>query len=105
LRGGIWQSPPLTASFAAVLKPPAIEVISPSANETEYPFHFLPYEHLTLGLGSHANLPLAQELPDPMTSICWNSWIEVNPDTAAKLGVRDGDVVQSNLLMGASMLL
>jgi anaerobic selenocysteine-containing dehydrogenase len=28
-----------------------------------------------------------------MTSAMWSSWIEINPATAAKLGIGDGDVV------------
>jgi menaquinone reductase, molybdopterin-binding-like subunit len=60
----------------------------------EYPFAFLTYEHPTLGYGEQANLPVLQELPDVMTSVVWGSWIEINPKTAASLGIRDGDVVE-----------
>ena len=59
-----------------------------------YPFHFLPYESVAFGDGSAAHLPWLQELPDPLTSAMWSSWVELNPQTAAKLGVRDGDVME-----------
>jgi hypothetical protein len=52
------------------------------------------YEHAALGMGEFANLPSLQELPDPMTSVIWGSWVEINPQTAASLGVNDGDVVE-----------
>ena len=29
-----------------------------------------------------------------MTSAMWSSWVEINPATAAKLGIGDGDVVE-----------
>ena len=33
------------------------------------------------------------ELPDPMTTVMWGSWVEVSPQTAARLGVQEGDVL------------
>lgn len=52
------------------------------------------YEHATLGFGGQANLPCLQELPDTMTSVNWGSWVEINPRTAADLGIVDGDLVE-----------
>ena len=43
--------------------------------------------------GRGANLPWMQELPDPITSVVYGSWVEINPSTAAELGIEDGDVV------------
>lgn len=44
----------------------------------------------TLGDGTGANKPWLQELPDPVTKICWQSWVEVHPSTAKKLGIKEG---------------
>ncbi|MCA0376509.1 MAG: 4Fe-4S dicluster domain-containing protein [Gemmatimonadetes bacterium] len=44
----------------------------------------------TLGDGEGANKPWLQELPDPVTKIAWQSWVEVHPSTAKKLGVKEG---------------
>jgi predicted molibdopterin-dependent oxidoreductase YjgC len=52
------------------------------------------YEDPSLGDGSLANLPSLQELPDPMTSVMWGSWVEINPKTASSLGIADGDLVE-----------
>jgi anaerobic selenocysteine-containing dehydrogenase len=60
----------------------------------DYPFILLSYEHPALGFGEHANLPTLQELPDSMTSGMWGSWVEINPKTAASLGIADGDLVE-----------
>jgi hypothetical protein len=38
---------------------------------------------------------LVQEVPDPATTVMWNTWIEINPETAEDLGIQDQDVVQS----------
>ena len=44
--------------------------------------------------GSLAHLPWLQEMPDPMTSAMWSSWVEINPKTAERLGIAHGDVVE-----------
>jgi anaerobic selenocysteine-containing dehydrogenase len=59
----------------------------------DYPFHFLPYASTAFGDGSTAHLPWLQELPDPLTSAMWSSWVEINPKTAEKMGIADGDLV------------
>lgn len=60
----------------------------------EFPYHLYPYPHLGLSDGRGANLPWLQEMPDPMTTACWQTWVEVNPETAHNLGVENNDVVK-----------
>jgi len=36
---------------------------------------------------------LLQELPDPISGFAWTGWVELNPATAAPLGLKTGDVV------------
>jgi anaerobic selenocysteine-containing dehydrogenase len=55
------------------------------------------YEHSVNGYGEYSNLPSLQELPDPMTSAMWGSWIEVHPKTAERLSIKDGDLVRVEL--------
>ena len=43
--------------------------------------------------GRTAHLPWLQEMPDPMTTVMWGSWVEVSPETADKLGMHEGDVL------------
>ena len=60
----------------------------------EYPFHFLPYSSNAFLDGSLSHLPWLQEMPDPLTSAMWSSWIELNPATAERLGIGTGDLVE-----------
>lgn len=60
----------------------------------DYPFHLYPYSSITLSDGRGANLPWLQETPDPMTTVQWGMWVEINPETAEGLGISDNDVVQ-----------
>ena len=47
-----------------------------------------------MGDGSGANRPWLQETPDPMTTVMWGSWVEMNPDTAHDLGIHDDDILE-----------
>jgi len=51
------------------------------------------FPSVTLYDGRGANLPWLQEMPDPITTAVWRNWVEVNPKTAAGLGLADGDGV------------
>lgn len=62
--------------------------------EAIYPFHLYPYPTVGLSDGRGANLPWLQELPDPMTTVNWQNWLELNPETAHRLGVDNNDVVK-----------
>jgi molybdopterin-containing oxidoreductase family iron-sulfur binding subunit len=35
-----------------------------------------------------------QESPDPLTTIVWDSWVEIHPKKAAELGIVEGDIVE-----------
>ena len=87
----LYQEPEVIGFFGQPL-----EAIEPSFEgaEEEYPFHLYPYSGVALGDGSCAHLPWLQELPDPMTTACWQTWVEVNPQTAHSIGVKDNDLVK-----------
>jgi molybdopterin-containing oxidoreductase family iron-sulfur binding subunit len=46
------------------------------------------------GDGRGANKPWLQELPDPVSKVLWSSWVELHPETATRLGVQRGDIVE-----------
>jgi anaerobic selenocysteine-containing dehydrogenase len=70
------------------------QIASQATPNAEYPLTLIVYEHATLGDGAAANLPAIQELPDPLTSVIWGSWVEINPRTAATMGITDGELVE-----------
>lgn len=61
---------------------------------SQYPLHFLPYRSLQFDDGRGAHLPWMQELPDPVSSAMWSLPVEIDPQTAAKLGIKTGDRVR-----------
>jgi len=63
-------------------------------------FYFLPFVSPILAEAG-ANKPWLQEVPDPTTTVVWSSWVEINPETAAGLGVDNDDVVLITSAAGA----
>ncbi|MBI2889681.1 MAG: molybdopterin-dependent oxidoreductase [Nitrospirae bacterium] len=71
------------------------------ATSPEYKFVLYAYPSTRFYDGRHAALPWLQELPDPLTTVVWNSPVELHPDAAQTLGVKDGDVVRVESPEGA----
>lgn len=63
-------------------------------DEKLFPLHLQVYPSTALHDGRGAPLPWLQQLPDPMTTVVWDSWVEINPATAAGLGIAHGDLVE-----------
>jgi molybdopterin-containing oxidoreductase family iron-sulfur binding subunit len=56
--------------------------------------HLMVYPSSRFGHGSqNTNRPWLLELPDPVSKITWHSWVEMHPDRAAAMGLRNGDMV------------
>ena len=98
LQNGGWWTP---AKNLEIPDSPADTPV-PAIRDIKLPegqFFFVPYPTL-LGDGSGANRPWLQETPHSMTTVMWNSWVEIHPDTAHKLGVKDDDVVKISSPVG-----
>ena len=100
LEAGVWGQPgaaadyqatPSSASMIAAIRNPVSEF---AGDESDYPFVLHPFLTTTFLDGRGANLPWLQEMPDPMTSVVYGSWAELNPVTADELGIREGDVLE-----------
>ncbi|HZI42517.1 MAG TPA: molybdopterin-dependent oxidoreductase, partial [Gemmatimonadaceae bacterium] len=66
----------------------------PALTSTSGDFFLVVYPSPTLGMGRGTNKPWLIELPDPVTKVTWGSWIEIHPETAERLGIGRGDIVE-----------
>ena len=100
-RGGWWDEAatgPSPASPQAGL----LRRIAEAAANPEYSgvgegagnYYLVPFSHNTLQDGVHAHLPWLQAAPDPLSTVTWQTWVEMHDVTAAALGVREGDIVR-----------
>ncbi len=76
------------ASVAGLMLP------APVAIDAQYPLQLIPSVNASLRDGRNANQPWLQESPDPLTTIVWDSWVEIHPRKAAELGIVEGDIVE-----------
>ncbi|MEE8395738.1 MAG: molybdopterin-dependent oxidoreductase [bacterium] len=44
--------------------------------------------------GRGATHPWLQEVPDPVSQVVWDSWADINPETAKKLAIRHGERIR-----------
>ena len=97
-QGGWWDeealssaSPPEPPNLAALtqreIKP---SFRSPTGGKV---FYLVPFLSNSLLDGRGAHLPWLQAAPDPLTSVTWQTWIEINARVAAGMGLKEGDVV------------
>jgi len=73
---------------------------STSIASTQGDLTLITYHSPLLGDGRGANKPWLQELPDPVTKICWSSWVEIHPETAQRLGIDRGDILEVKTATG-----
>jgi anaerobic selenocysteine-containing dehydrogenase len=64
-----------------------------TGDEKEYPFHLIDYKLMTMAEGRGGNQPYLQEIIGPHLYERWESWVEINPEIAQKMGIKDGDTV------------
>ena len=64
-----------------------------TGDEKEYPFHLHIFRTMALTEGRNGNQPWLQEVFGPHLFERWETWVELNPETAGSLGISDGDWV------------
>ena len=92
-----------SGSTGARTNPPALASfdMAPQVGSTQGEYFLVTYHSPTMGDGRGANKPWLQELPDPATKVLWSSWVEIHPETANKLGIERGDVVEVKTASGS----
>src|SRR5438034_595592 len=78
--------------------------VAPPIDQTSGNMYLVVYPHPLIGDGRGANKPWLQEIPDPVTKICWQTVAEMNPATAEKMGLANGDLVTVRTSAGSLTL-
>ena len=91
-RGGVWRQAP---SPAVALRPEAGRVQAAAAKlEGDGTHALIVYPSSRFYDGRGADRPWLQEVPDSITQVAWDSWVEIPTETADKMGVKRGDLVK-----------
>ena len=97
-QGGWWspgEKSPAVPRAPSVPREP-LRLIEPQfdGDPKGFPFHFIPFVSQMFYDGSTAHLPWLQEAPDPLSTAMWGTWVEINPQTAARMSVEQGDLLE-----------
>ena len=68
----------------------------------EYPYHLVIFPSLSMTDGRGAHLPWLQAMPDPISSVVWRTWVEINSKVAKQKGLIEGDIVRVEAPNGKS---
>ena len=83
---------------------PHAEAPNFTGSEAEFPFVLIPYKDITYSVGSGANIPYLTELSGLRKGLrsteSWQTWIEIHPQTAARMGLEQGDAVHVESVIG-----
>jgi len=79
---------------------PHYEPIRQVGDPKEYPFVLVTYKLITHAEGRGGNVPNLQEMLGVHVQEKWDSWVEINPEVARKLGLADGDEVWIESVLG-----
>jgi menaquinone reductase, molybdopterin-binding-like subunit len=90
---GLKQAGRVVSSPAFKFAVPAVTPRVFAGNATQFPFFLHVYPSAAFADGRTAHLPWLQEMPDPMTTVMWGSWVEISPQAAEKLAIHEGDVL------------
>ena len=93
--GGWWNERATgnTPSPSGNLLNDIVNMAAPAQMHGSGNFHLLPFPHHTVLDGRNAHLPWAQNAPDPITTVAWQTWVEINETQAHDMGLREGDVL------------
>jgi anaerobic selenocysteine-containing dehydrogenase/Fe-S-cluster-containing dehydrogenase component len=94
-RGGTWkkaQTSPAGATRRVTLTGRPVPSATPGPVKG-HGLSFISYPTVQFFDGRMANRPFLQELPDPVTAITWSNWVEIHPETAERLKVKNGDIL------------
>ena len=73
----------------------------PSERPAAGAFELLLFDSVKHPGGRGVNRPWLQELPDPLSTVMWQSWVQMAESDAQELGVRAGDWVSLSTAAGA----
>jgi molybdopterin-containing oxidoreductase family iron-sulfur binding subunit len=95
VRGGFFQDLPKVGATLALTSAPAPATFAAGTDPA-----LVIFPSSNLGDGRFANRPWAQELPDPISTYSWSTWVEINPATVAALGIGAADRVKIKTAAG-----
>src|SRR5262249_37909703 len=91
-KGGLFQK--VSASTSVRFDLAALNGLAPEVKLAGEGLALVAIVNLRHHDGRGASNPWLQEIPDPISQVVWDSWADINPRTAKKMGIAHGDLVK-----------
>ena len=103
LRRGVWYDLDSKPSKEVNLAELPQKAISPAFESApgDKEFNLVLYQSLALTDGRGASLPWLQATPDPITTVVWDTWVDLSMADAERLSVKTNDIVEIRSLHGS----
>ena len=100
-RGGWWDenaTGPINVSAPnGLLRKIANKASIPSFNgaaDGPDTYYLVPFSHNSLLDGYNGHLPWLQGAPDPLSTVTWQTWVEISDSTADRMDIKEGDIIR-----------
>lgn len=93
-RGGWWDTS--AKGESSVAEPAALDTAWPEISFSDpggSTFNLVPFLSNSIADGQLAHLPWLQATPDPITTVVWHTWVEINSKRAEEMGISEGDIL------------
>lgn len=94
LKTGVFVNNAGAKSAARTFKSSALASVPKYSARSNDSIYLALYPMVAMGDGRHANNPWLQEMPDPVTSVTWDNFINVGTEATKKLNLAENDVVE-----------
>ncbi|NBC83302.1 MAG: TAT-variant-translocated molybdopterin oxidoreductase [Bacteroidetes bacterium] len=94
LHDGIYETDQSETNINGFSSNAIVNAVSQLKNESTKNIELELYQNVSVGNGTHANNPWLQELPDPVTKICWDNYAAISPKLAEEMGIEDNDLIR-----------
>ncbi len=96
LQDGVFETPVKNLSLVIYDNAPLEKILTNYQDQEENVYELVLYENISVGSGKQANNPWLQELPDPVSKVCWDNYAAISPRLANELSLENGNLIVIN---------
>ncbi len=96
LRDGVFEGLTFRSNRVSLNLDAAKKVAVETEAAPQNSYELVLYENISMGNGKQANNPWLQELPDPLTRICWDNYAMISPRLAREKNLETGSLIVLN---------
>jgi molybdopterin-containing oxidoreductase family iron-sulfur binding subunit len=93
LRSGVFSPASSASSSRREFKAASLSVVPKYTADTDPSMRLALYAKVSMYDGAEANNAWLQEMPDPLSSVTWDNYLNVSPQAAKKRGWKENDVI------------